>query len=82
MWEDYREMIAVAVICARQAQITRNRSMAAELRRMAWNYQNRAAALAPCELSGAEKSENCRASNRGGDARRQHKLRSPASAVD
>jgi len=48
--QTYEDLVELASICLRQARAAKSRAVAAELRRMAKEYQKRAAELAPGKL--------------------------------
>jgi hypothetical protein len=49
--QTYEDLVELASICLRQARTAKSRAVAAELRRMAKEYQMRAAELVPGKLS-------------------------------
>jgi replication-associated recombination protein RarA len=48
--QTYEDLVELASICLRQARAAKSRAVAAELRRMAKEYQKRAAELVPGKL--------------------------------
>lgn len=52
------EMIEIARICARQARLSTDHETAAELRRMALNYQSRVADLSRGNIPDVDQDEN------------------------
>ena len=48
--QTYEDLVELASICLRQARSAKSRAVAAELRRMAKEYQKRAAELVPGKL--------------------------------